>query len=154
MEQRPIHICPIVFCQEILKAEQKRGDSLPSLINIFDGVVLHVPLEDIPVPFEFHLFAKAEITEKLKESYELVFEVFAPSGRKVKSIKGNLERSDTKRDDNTGTGDVMQYIELIIDEDGDYLVTIKFQNKVIGQAKLHFTRKSPFEPSILTGGNL
>ena len=154
MEQRLIHLCPIAFCQQILKAEQQVGDSLPSLINIFDGAVLHVPLRDFAVPFEFYLFAKAEINEELKENYELVFEVFAPSKRKVASIKGNLERSDTKREDNTGTGDVMQYIQLTINEDGDYLVTIKFQNKVIGQGTLHIARKSPFEPDILRGGNL
>ena len=133
MEQESIHLCPIVFCQQILQAEQEGGgDSLPSLINIFDGIINYTGT------IEFYLFTKATAAGELRENYEFVIEVFAPSKKRVVNVKGYLKRSKVKTD--SRTGDVMQLIHFVIEEDGDYLVTVKFQDEIVGQTMLHVAR--------------
>ena len=142
MEEKPsLQLCPIVFCQQVLWSELLySGDSLPSLINVFDGIVGDIG--DITASSaylaEIYLFAKAEALGNVEENYEVLIEVFTPSNRRTASVKGHAKIKHIQIGNRVG--EIVQLLTFLISEDGYYLVTIKFQDEVIGTATLYINR--------------
>ena len=140
-EKHSLQLCPIVFCQQVLWSELlSSGDSLPSLINVFDGIVDGIG-EITPSGAylaEIYLFAKAEALGNVEKNYEVLIEVSNPSNRRIASVKGHAEIKHIQMGNRVG--EIVQPLTLLIFEDGYYLVTIKFQDEVIGTATLYINR--------------
>ena len=140
-EKHGLRLCPIVFCQQVLWSElSDSGDSLPSLINVFDGIVGGI--EDITASgaylAEIYLFAKAEALGNVEKDYEVLIEVFTPSNKKIASVKGHAEIKHIQMGNRVG--DIVQPLTFLVSEDGYYLVTIKFQDEIVGTATLYIDR--------------
>lgn len=144
MEKKSPYLSAILFCQQILKAEGE--DNLTSLMNIFDNMIVSTNAPDstkISIPVECYLFTKLADEEPRKD-YQLVIEVFTPSDKKLLQITGNLQNESVSEAGHIG--DILQPLRFKSDEDGDHLVTIKFQDQIIGQRKLHISRKFTPDP--------
>ena len=142
-EEHGLQLCPIVFCQQVLWSELlNTGDSLPSLINVFDGLANVGDVGDITASgaylAEIYLFAKAEALGNVEKNYEVLIEVFTPSNRRIASVKGHAEIKHIQTGNRVG--EIVQPLSFLISEDGYYLVTIKFQDEVIGTATLYVNR--------------
>ena len=140
-EKHSLQLCPIVFCQQVLWSELLHsGDSLPSLINVFDGIVGDSGNITASGAYlaEICLFAKAEALGNVEKNYEVLIEVFTPSNKEIASVKGHAEIKHIQTGNRVG--EIVQPLTFLILEDGYYLVTIKFQDEVIGTATLYINR--------------
>ena len=141
MEKKSPYLSAILFCQQILKAEGEEKGRLTSLMNIFDNMIVSTNAPGstrISIPVECYLFTKLADEEPRKD-YQLVIEVFAPSDKKLLQITGNLQNESVSEAGHIG--DIMQPLRFKSDEDGDHLVTIRFQDQIIGQRKLRISRE-------------
>ena len=143
-EKHGLQLCPIIFCQQVLRSELLHtGDSLPSLINVFDGLVSVGDVGDVTASgaylAEIYLFAKAEALGNIEKNYEVLIEVFTPSNKRAASLKGYAEIKHVQMGNRVG--EIVQPLTFLISEDGYYLVTIKFQDEIIGTATLYIDRK-------------
>lgn len=144
MAQESVYLSAILLCQQILKSEGK--EKLVSLINIFDNLVVstNAPVSaTIQIPIECYLFAKLA-DKKPRGNYELVIEIFSPSGKKLVQITGNLQNKNISKAGSIG--DILQPLHFTTDEDGDHLITIKIQDQIIGERKLYVSREFTTKP--------
>ena len=146
MGKKPPYLSAILLCQQILKAEGEGKDKLTSLMNIFDNMVVSTNAPDsakISIPVECYLFTKLA-DEEPRQDYQLVIEIFTPSEKKLLQITGNLRNESVSKAGHIG--DILQPLRFKTDEDGDHLVTIKFQDQIIGQRVLHISREFTSNP--------
>lgn len=112
------------------------------MINVFDGLANVGDVGDITASgaclAEIYLFAKAEALGNVEKNYEVLIEVFTPSNRRIASVKGHAEIKHIQMGNRVG--EIVQPLTFLISEDGYYLVTIKFQDEVIGTATLYVNR--------------
>ena len=144
MAQESVYLSAILLCQQILKSEGK--EKLVSLINIFDNLVVstNAPVSTtIQFPIECYLFTKLA-DKKPRGNYELVIEIFSPSGKKLVQITGTLQNKNISKAGSIG--DILQPLHFTTDEDGDHLIIIKIQDQIIGERTLYVSREFTTKP--------
>ena len=129
-----LRIPAVLFCREVHRAE---GDErLLSLINVFANINIKgdISLSNRPITLPFWIYVGAEDT-KPKDKYELTIEAHSPDGAQVLSTQMLLENPFLSPHTSGA-----QKVVAVVNQEGSYVINVKFQNKIIGKNVLTVTK--------------
>ena len=127
-------VTAVLLCQEVSRSAA--ADGLLSLVNVFGNINIKgdTPLSNRPINLPFWIYVGADDV-KPKDKYELTIEAHSPDGEQVLSTQMLLENPFLSSHISGA-----QSLVTVINQEGNYVIDLKLQNRTIGKKVLTVTR--------------